>query len=136
MRDCMCDCLCEDAQKIIKLLKKGFIMMYFEVEKEKIYGRTLRYPVNSDGTQGGGNYEVDNDKGEIATAIVIGFVVNVYDEQGLRQDTQFYPVVSDTSKSPICDDTGDWVFESNEREVLAKIWEDHAPEDGWQNNMW
>lgn len=111
-------------------------MKYFEVEKEKLYGQTMRYPVNSDGTQGGGHYEVDCDKGEIATALVVGFVVNVYDEQGMRQDTEFYPVVSDMNREPLCDDVGDWCFQNNEQEVLAKIREDHAPEDDWQNNMW
>ena len=109
-------------------------MRYFEVEKEKLFGDTKRYPVNSDGTWGGDSYDVDSD--DMATAVVVGFTINVYDEQGLRQDTEFYPVVSDMSKSPICDDTGEWVFDNNEQEVLAKIWEDHKPEDGWQNNMW
>lgn len=110
-------------------------MRYFEVEKEKIFGETRRYPVNSDGTCGGDSYDVDGDE-DMASAIVVGFVVNVYDEQGLREDTQFYPVKSDMSRSPICDDTGEWVFQNNEDEVLKQIWEEHAPEDGWQNNMW
>lgn len=72
----------------------------------------------------------------IGAVLVVGFVVNVYDEQGMRQDTEFYPVVSDMNREPLCDDVGDWCFQNNEQEVLAKIWEDHAPEDDWQNNMW
>ena len=109
-------------------------MKYFEVEKEKLFGETKRYPVNSDGTCGGDRYSVDSE--DIASAVVVGFNVNVYDEMGMLENVEFYPVKSDTSKPPICDDTGEWVFENNEREVLAKIRDDHAPEDNWQNNMW
>lgn len=110
-------------------------MRYFQVEKEKLYGDTFRYAVNSDGTCGGENYSVDGDKGEVATAVVVGFSVFFYDENGMIVHTEFYPVKSDMSKSPVCDDTGDWVFENNEREVLAKIADDYPAPD-YQNNMW
>lgn len=109
-------------------------MRYFEVEKEKLFGDTKRYPVNSDGTWGGDSYDVDSD--DMATAVVVGFAVNVYDEQGMLQNVEFYPVKSDMGKPPINDDAGEWVFQSNEDEVLKQIREEHAPEDGWQNNMW
>lgn len=110
-------------------------MIYFNVEKEKIYGRTMRYPVNSDGTLGGEHYEVDGTDCEVATAVVVGFLVNMYDENGLMVGADFYPVKSDMEKPPVCDDMGDWVFENNELEVLAKIREEH-PAGEYQNDMW
>lgn len=114
--------------------EKGYIMKYFSVEKKYIQGEIKRYEVASDGTKTGGSYEASGE--EYGNKLVLGFLVLVYNEAGLLEDTDFYAVKSDTSKEPLCDDTGDWTYQNDEAEVLARIWKEHAPEDGWQNNNW
>lgn len=107
---------------------------YFSVDKEYMTGEIHRYEINSDGTKSGDAYGVKGE--EYACKMLTGFVVNVYGADGLTEEVQFYPVKSDTSVPPICDDTGDWVYQSDEDAVLKKIYEEHAPEDGWQNYNW
>ena len=108
-------------------------MRYFTVEKEYLSGEVWRYEVNSDGTKYGDRYSVESE--DIGNKLVLGFLFQEYDEQGLLQNVEFYPVKSDISKEPLADDTGVYVYQSNEDEVLAKIADEH-PADEWQNNCW
>lgn len=105
----------------------------FDVEKEYLKGETFRYAVASDGTKDGDWYDVSGDE-EMGNKIVIGFTVNLY--RGTEHiNTEFYPVQSDMSKPPVADDTGEYVYQNNEQEVLAKIKADY-PAGKYQNNAW
>lgn len=108
-------------------------MRYFTVEKEYLAGEVWRYEVNSDGTRSGDRYSVEGE--DYGNKIVLGFLVQEYTEQGMLVGVEFYPVKSDISKEPLSDDTGDYVYQSNEDEVLAKIRNEHDPSE-WQNNNW
>lgn len=94
-------------------------MKYFEVRKEVLDGTTRQYNVLMDGTHAGTS-ESDGEAREITT----GFSVWEYDEQGMTENVEFYPVETDM---------GD--FTNNEQEVLEKIISDHQPTE-WQNNEW
>lgn len=109
-------------------------MKYFSVEKEYIVGNIYRYEVAPDGTRAGDLYEVDCDE-DTPSKIITGLLVNEYEENGTIFNTKFYAVKSDTGTAPQKDDTGDYVYASDEAEVLAKIAEDHPASD-WQNNNW
>lgn len=108
-------------------------MRYFTVEKEYLLGEVWRYEVNSDGTRAGDRYSVESE--DIGNKLVLGFLFQEYDEQGLLQNVEFYPVKSDMSKEPLADDTGVYVYQNNEGEVLERIKDEH-PADEWQNNCW
>lgn len=106
---------------------------YFTVEKEYLSGEVWRYEVNSDGTKAGDRYSVESE--DIGNKLVLGFLVQEYTEQGMLVDVEFYPVKSDISKKPLADDTGVYVYQNDEDEVLKKIINDH-PAGEWQNNEW
>lgn len=108
-------------------------MKYFNVEKEYLSGEVWRYGVSIDGTKCGARYSVESE--DIGNKLVVGFLVNEYNENGMIENARFYPVKSDTSKEPLADDTGVYVYQNNEGEVLAEIRADHEP-DEWQNNDW
>lgn len=108
-------------------------MRYFTVEKEYLSGEVWRYEVNSDGTKYGDRYSVESE--DIGNKLVLGFLVQEYTEQGMLVDVEFYPVKSDISKEPLADDTGVYVYQNNEKEVLEKIRGEHDPSE-WQNNNW
>lgn len=93
-------------------------MRYFEVHKEELRGSVMSGEVYSDG-----EYVNEADELEIRT-ITTGFSVYEYDEQGVRQDTEFYPV-----------ETNMETWEDNSNDVLNYIMEDH-PASEWQNNNW
>lgn len=93
-------------------------MRYFEVHKEELRGSVMSGEVYSDG-----EYVNEADELEIRT-ITTGFSVYEYDEQGVRQDTEFYPV-----------ETNMETWEDNSNDVLNYIIEDH-PASEWQNNNW
>lgn len=92
---------------------------YFEVRKEVLSGKTRQYNVCIDGTPAGTS-ESEGDEKEI----VLGFVVWEFDENGVEEDTIYYPVKTDTE-----------TFKNNEEEVLAEIINDH-PAERWQNHEW
>lgn len=94
-------------------------MRYFEVRKEVMDGITRQYNVLIDGTHAG----TSESDGE-AREITVGFSVLEYDEQGMTENVEFYPVETDM---------GD--FTNNEQEVLEKIISDHQPTE-WQNYEW
>ena len=94
-------------------------MRYFTVEKEVMRCAPVSYGVNSDGTQNSDEWEQD-----IINELTTGFSVIEYDENGVRGDTDFYPVQTDATN---------WT--NNEAEVLEKIKADH-PASEWQNNEW
>lgn len=108
-------------------------MRYFTVEKEYLSGEVWRYEVNSDGTKAGDRYSVESE--DIGNKIVLGFLVQEYTEQGMLVGVEFYPVKSDISKEPLADDTGVYVYQSDEDEVLARIRGEHDPSE-WQNDNW
>lgn len=92
---------------------------YFEVRKEVLSGITKQFNVSIDGTNAG-TYESDGEAREITT----GFSVWEYDEQGMTDKVEFYPVKTDTTN-----------WENDEDEVLKQIISDH-PAGEWQNNEW
>lgn len=95
-------------------------MKYFEVERESI--RSVPYVVRvlSDGTDAERERE-----GEEIREVTTGYSVFVYNESGITEEVEFYPVETNM---------GD--FTNNEEEVLEKIKADFAPEKGYQNNEW
>jgi len=105
----------------------------FDVEKEYVIGETYRYAVNSDGTKEGDRYDVVSE--DQANKILIGFTVNVRRNDQELVDVEFYPIKSDMSQAPICDDTGEYVYPNNEAEVLEKIKADF-PAPKYQNPIW
>lgn len=94
-------------------------MKYFEVRKEVLDGTTRQYNVLMDGTHAG----TSESDGEART-LTTGFSVWEYDEQGLTQNVEFYPVETNM---------GTW--EDNANDVLNYIIEDH-PAGEWQNHEW
>ena len=108
-------------------------MRYFTVEKEYLLGEVWRYEVNSDGTKTGDRYSVESE--DVGNKLVLGFLVQEYTERGMLVGVEFYPVKSDINKKPLADDTGAYVYQNNENEVLAKIYGEHDPSE-WQNNNW
>lgn len=107
-------------------------MRYFTVEKEYLVGETKKYEIYSDGMPA----DTKASEGESGiTKIVIALLVNEYDENGTPLATAFYPVKTDTGKEPFLDSTMEYVYPSNEDEVLAEIYNDH-PASEWQNNNW
>lgn len=108
-------------------------MKYFNVEKEYLAGNVSRYEVSSNGTEVADKYIVESE--ECGTKMVLGFLVNEYNEEWSLENARFYPVKSDTSKEPLVDDTGEYVWQNNENEVLAKIYEEYSPSE-WQNDNW
>lgn len=96
---------------------------FFSVEKEIMYVKDIdRFPVYSDGEKSGDNYNVDVDG--YPETITIGFLVNIYGEDGFLKRCEFYPV-----------NTNMLDFTNNEKEVLDKIKADF-PAGEWQNNEW
>lgn len=92
---------------------------YFEVRKEVLSGITKQFNVLIDGTNAG-TCESDGEAREITT----GFSVWEYNEQGMTDKVEFYPVKTDTTN-----------WENDEDEVLKQIISDH-PAGEWQNNEW
>lgn len=96
---------------------------YFSVEKEVVYIKDVcRWPVYKDGEKSGEHYYVEN--GGYPDNLTIGFVVNIYGEEGYLEGVEFYSVKTDM------DD-----FTNNELEVLKQIEAEH-PAGEWQNNEW
>ena len=93
-------------------------MRYFEVHKEVLTGTLVSGECFSDGEYI--NLPDDQETAEMTT----GFSVYVYDEGGIREDTIFYPVSTNTE-----------TWENNEDKVLEKIKQDFPPIE-WQNNAW
>lgn len=121
-----------EAEKDITKFKEDN-QLTFTVEKEYLSGEVWRYEVNSDGTRAGDRYSVDSE--DIGNKLVLGFLVQKYTKQGMLVGLEFYPVQSDMNKPPVADDTGEYVYQNNEQEVLAKIKADF-PADKYQNNAW
>lgn len=94
-------------------------MRYFTVEKEIMRGAPECYTVNSDGTQCADMWETD-----WVQTITTGFSVHEYEENGEHDNTEFYPVHTDTAS---------WT--NDEDEVLKQIKADY-PATEWQNNEW
>lgn len=93
-------------------------MKYFEVHKEELRGSVMSGECYADG-------EFINEADELEVrAIPTGFSVYVYDEGGVREDTEFYPITIDTS-----------AWETDEEKVLEKIKQDFPPTE-YQNNEW
>jgi hypothetical protein len=98
-------------------------LRYFDVEKEILtISQVRRYGVYKDGTPVCPSYEVESE--DNPKEIVVGFHVIEYDEAGMIQNIEFYPVKTDMG-----------TFENNEDEVLSKIVEEHDSSE-WQNNNW
>lgn len=93
-------------------------MRYFDVKREELRGSLMSGVVYSDG-----EYIEEADEVEIRT-LTTGFNVWEYDEQGLTQNVEFYPV-----------ETNMETWEDNSNDVLNYIIEDH-PAGEWQNNNW
>lgn len=93
-------------------------MKYFDVKREELRGSLMSGLVYSDG-----EYVEEADEVEIRT-LTTGFNVYEYDEQGLTQNVEFYPV-----------ETNMETWEDNANDVLNYIIEDH-PAGEWQNNNW
>ena len=91
---------------------------YFEVHKEELVGTIVSGEIYSDGDY----INLPDDMEQ--RSIITGYSVYEYDEQGVRQNTEFYPVATDMG-----------TFEDNEDEVLSKIIKEHDPSE-WQNNNW
>lgn len=94
-------------------------MRYFSVNKEELSGMLKTGEIYSDGTYVNGMDDIE------ARSVVVGYSVSIYDEQGMLQNVEFYPVKIDV---------GD--FSTNEDEVLEKIKEEYSADKGWQNNNW
>lgn len=94
-------------------------MRYFTVEKEVMRCAPVSYTVASDGSQIADEWEQDTIQ-ELTT----GFSVHEYEENGMHDNTEFYPVKTNTR---------DWT--NNEDEVLKQIEADY-PATEWQNNEW
>ena len=98
-------------------------MINFTVEREYAVVKEMRrYEINSDGTQAQVSYDVDSisNPSEITT----GFLVQLFNEQGLIDNCIFYPVETNM------DD-----FTDNSKEVLERIKGEYTP-DKYQNNCW
>lgn len=93
-------------------------MKYFSVNREELVGMMTTGVIYSDG-----EYKDLPDDVE-ARNIVMGFSVSEYDEQGMIQTVEFYPVVTDMES-----------LEDNSEEVLDKIKADY-PAGEWQNHDW
>lgn len=93
-------------------------MRYFDVKKETLVGTLVSGTVFSDGEYA--DLPDDIEQREITT----GFSVFEYDEQGMTERVNFYPVKIDLE-----------AWTTNEDEVLGKIKEDYQPLE-WQNNNW
>lgn len=93
-------------------------MKTFEVHKEELRGSLMSAECYADG-----EFINEADEMEIVS-MTTGFSVYVYDEQGVREDTIFYPVKTDTES-----------WENNEEQVLEQIKRDF-PAGEWQNNAW
>lgn len=79
-------------------------MKTFTVEKEFLQAPRKYYVVQSDGGRVGDEWD-----GEIVE-IVTGYTVHIYDESGMQEDTEFFPVVTNTQ-----------TMENNEERVLRVI---------------
>lgn len=93
-------------------------MKTFEVHKEELRGSVMSGEVFSDG-----DYINEADELEIRT-LTTGYSVYLYDEQGVREDTEFYPVHTDTRN-----------WENDEDKVIEQIKRDFPPTE-YQNNSW
>ena len=93
-------------------------MRYFDVKKETLVGTLVSGTVFSDGEYA--DLPDDIEQREITT----GFSVFEYDEQGMTERVNFYPVKIDLE-----------AWATNEDEVLGKIKDDYQPLE-WQNNNW
>lgn len=94
-------------------------MRYFSVNKEELSGMVKTGEIYSDGTYVNGVGDIE------CRTITLGYSVSEYDEHGMLQNVEFYPVKVDV---------GD--FTANEDKVLEKIKEDYSADKGWQNNNW
>lgn len=93
-------------------------MKYFEVHKEELRGSLMSGQVYSDG-----EYSEEATELELRT-ITTGYSVYEYDENGVREDTEFFPVKTDMTN-----------FEDDSEKVLETIKKIYsAPE--WQNDLW
>lgn len=103
-------------------------MNSFRVSARKVRGRVEEYEVLADGTDAGGT----SASGEGA-AVLVAYIVEAFDENGIGIVCQEYPVRSydETEK----DDTGDIVYKNNGAEVLEKIKQDYPPEQ-FENYEW
>ena len=93
-------------------------MKYFEVNKETLTGTLVTGQVYGDGEYV--NLPDDIEQRELT----IGFSVSEYEEDGMIENVEFYPVQIDTEG---------WT--TNEDTVLEKIKQDYQPNE-WQNNNW
>lgn len=93
-------------------------MKYFEVHKEELVGTVVSGEIFADGEWV--NLPDDMEQHSLTT----GFSVYEYDENGVREDTTFYPVTTDTE-----------TWEDNSEEQIENIKRDYPP-DLWQNNSW
>lgn len=93
-------------------------MKYFSVNKEELIGTLTTGEICSDG-----EYVNLPDDIEQRT-LTMGYSVSIYEENGMIEDTKYYPVNIDTES---------WT--TNEDEVLEKIKADF-PAGEWQNNNW
>ena len=96
-------------------------MRYFQVEKEIVEGAPLAGVVDRSGEF---MYPPEASEPQEIKTITTGFSVFVFDENGLTEDVEFYPV-----------ETNFGTFENNEEEVLNKIEAEH-PAGEWQCNEW
>lgn len=109
--------LTENAERGVDITEPP--IRYFEVRKEVLSGTTRQYNVCIDGTHAGTS-ESEGEEREIT----LGFSVWEYDEQGMTENVEFYPVNTNM---------GD--FTNDEDKVLEQIISDHQPTE-WQNNEW
>lgn len=93
-------------------------MKYFEVHKEELRGSLMSGQVYSDG-----EYSEEAVEEELRT-ITTGYSVYEYDENGVREDTEFFPVKTNMTS-----------FEDNSEEVFNKIKEIYSA-PSWQNDLW
>lgn len=93
-------------------------MKYFSVNREELVGMMTTGAIYSDG-----EYKDLPDDVEART-ITMGFSVSEYDEQGMIQTVEFYPVATDMES-----------LEDNSEKVLDKIKADY-PAGEWQNHDW
>lgn len=93
-------------------------MKYFEVYEVRTTGGLQETPVNFDGSWAGETTKLEDEE-----SVLLYYRVEEYDEDGTGRNIVYYYVDRENELD-------------NSDEVLQRIREEHAPEDGWQNNNW
>lgn len=93
-------------------------MKYFSVNKETLSGMMTTGEIYSDGEYVGLPDDIE------AREITMGFSVTRYGEDGMIENVEFYPVITDMES-----------LTNNEDVVLEHIKSIYTP-DKWQNDQW